>query len=294
MGKKIIIIIAMLLLSGCSQQTTEPLRISVNLWTGYSPLYYLERKGLLEAAHMKLVPLVSLSENKQMYLSGFSDVFTGTQHEYKAVKQQFPTLEPLILMDRSNGGDMVMANCDLETLKNAPKINVYMEIDSVNKAVFDDFIAYHNMDRSRFELINMDPYASSNLKMFNEPTVIVTYNPYDLKVKSNGYRMVDSTKNLQLFVMDALYANAKTMKSYATELGALNRLIAKALNVLKHDPKAYFTAINPYFKFKDYDAFMEALKGIAWIYDDRSSFLLKELQDHNISTKSLLEPVHEF
>jgi len=290
---KIIIVIVMLILSGCSWQTTEPLRISVNLWTGYSPLYYLKQKGLLKAEHMKLVTVVSLSENKQMYLSGFSDVFTGTQYEYKAAKKQFPSLEPQILMDRSNGGDMVMANCDFETLKKTPKVDVYMEIDSVNKAVFDDFIAYHKLDRSRFHLINMNPYASSNLKMLPEPTLIVTYNPYDVKLKQQGYHTVDSSKNLQLFVMDALYADAETVKAYQKELTALSRLIAKALDVLKHDPKAYFTTINPYFKYKDYNAFVEALKGITWIYADRSPFLLKELKDHNVSTNSLLEPVNE-
>lgn len=291
---KIMSVLVLLFIMGCSPKSTDPLRLSVNLWIGYSPLFYLEQKGWLKEHNIKMVNVVSLSENKQMYISGFADAFSGTQYEFKEVKKQFPTLEPLILMDRSNGGDVVMANRDIETLKVTPKIDVYMEIDSVSKAVFDDFIAYHGLKRSTMYLNNKDPYASSNLPMIDSPTMIVTYDPYDTRLQKSGYKSIDTTKNLQLFVMDALYTDEQTMKKYAHELKQLNKLIGKALDELKKDPKAYYAVINPFFKYKNYEEFLHALDGITWIYNDRSDLILKELSDHNISSTQLLEPIYEF
>lgn len=284
----------LLMISGCSTSVSKPLRVSVNLWIGYSPLFYVEQKGWLKDNNIKLINVVSLSENKHMYLSGFSDAFSGTQYEFEEAKKQFPSLEPLILMDQSYGGDVVMANRDIVTLRQLPSIDVYMEIDSVNKTVLDDFITYHDINRSRLHLINKDPYTTSNLPMMDTPTLIVIYDPYDINLKNKGYKVVDSTKNPQIFVMDALYADEHTLKEFKDEFHILNSLIAKALSQLKNDPKEYYETIKPYFKYKNYEEFLDALTGIKWIYDDRSSSMVKALSKYQISTDNLLVPEDEF
>jgi len=280
-----------LFLSGCGMEEKQPLRVSVNLWIGYSPLYYIERQGWLKEENIKLVKVVSLSENMDMYLSGFSDIFTGTQHEYHTVQQEVPDLTTLMLMDSSFGGDIVMANVDLETLEKSTGIDVYMEIDSINNDVFEDFIHLHHLPREKFHLINKDTYASANLPMREKPTMIITYSPYDVKLKQKGYRVIDSTKNLNIFVMDAIYGDRKTLEAYDSQIKALNRLLAKALYVLETNPELYYRTINPYFKFSDYKSFQEALDGIRWIYGDRSPELLKKIKMHGVDLSGLQEPV---
>jgi len=113
-------------------------------------------------------------------------------------------------------------------------------------------------------------------------------------LKENGYRVLDTTKNLYLFVMDALYTDLKTREEYAKELSVLNGLIARALDQLKKDPQEYFSTINIYFKYKDVNEFLKSLESIQWIYDDRTSELMQQLESHQIPTEHIMEPSDEF
>lgn len=289
------LVIASLITSiGCSLSDTQPLRISTNLWIGYSPLFYVQQKGWLKEQNIEIVNLVSLSENMQMYESGFVHAFTGTQYEFEQMRKKTPDLEATILLDRSLGGDIVMGNRDIETLQKAQSIDVYLEIDSVNKVLLDHFIELYDIKPSALRLINKDTDDSSMLEMKDEPTLIITYTPYDILLKKNGYHILDTTKNLSFFVMDALYTNLKTREKYAEELAVLNHLIAKALEHLKKDPEEYFSTVQIYFHYKDKNAFLQALSSIQWIYDDRSLPLMKQLELHHIPTRNILEPVDEF
>lgn len=279
---------------GCTISISQPLRISTNLWIGYSPFFYMQQKGWLKDHNIEIVNVVSLYENMQMYESGFVNAFTGTQYEFEQMQKKTPDLEPIILLDRSLGGDVIMGNRDIETLKKAQKINVYLEIDSVNKVLLDRFTELYGISPSVLHLINKDSDNSSMLEMKDEPTLIITYTPYDILLKKNGYKVVDTTKNLSFFLMDALYTNSKTREEYAKELTVLNQLISKALDHLKKDPEEYFSAIRVFFQYKDKDAFLKALESIEWIYHNRSLPLMKQLELHHIPTQNILEPVDEF
>ncbi|GIT97675.1 hypothetical protein [Sulfurovum sp. TSL1] len=279
---------------GCTISISQPLRISTNLWIGYSPFFYMQQKGWLKDHNIEIVNVVSLSENMQMYESGFVNAFTGTQYEFEQMKKKTPDLEPMILLDRSLGGDVIMGNRDIHTLKKAQKINVYLEIDSVNKVLLDSFTELYGINPSVLHLINKDSDNSSMLEMADEPTLIITYTPYDMLLKKNGYKVVDTTKNVSFFMMDALYTDLKTREKYAEELAVLNQLIAKALDHLKKDPEEYFSTVQIYFNYKDKNAFMQALTSIQWIYNDRSLPLLEQLELHHIPTHTILEPVDEF
>jgi NitT/TauT family transport system substrate-binding protein len=279
---------------GCSISISKPLRISTNLWIGYSPFFYIQQKGWLKEHNIEMVNVVSLSENMQMYESGFVNAFTGTQYEFAEMRKKASGLEPTILLDRSLGGDVIMGNRDIKTLQKAQKINVYLEIDSVNKVLLDSFRELYDINPSVLHFINKDPDDSSMLAMNDEPTLIITYKPYDILLKKSGYEVLDTTKNVSLFVMDALYTDLKIRKEYAEELAVLNQLIAKALDHLKKDPEEYFSAIRVFFKYKDQSTFLKALESIQWIYDDRSLKLMKQLEAHHIPTNNILEPVHEF
>ncbi|UPT78575.1 hypothetical protein MN086_05345 [Sulfurovum sp. XGS-02] len=248
----------------------------------------------MDENNIELVNVVSLSENMQMYESGFVHAFTGTQYEFEQMSRHALGLEPTILLDRSLGGDVIMGNCDLRTLQKAKRIHVYLEIDSVNNVLLHSFTELYGIDPSALELINKDSDESSMLEMKDEPTLIVTYAPYDIRLKKNGYKILDTTKNLYLFVMDALYTDASTRKEYEEELAVLNQLIAKSLHHLKNDPEEYFSTVQVFFKYQDKNAFLKALESIQWIYDDRSVELMKQLESHHIPSKNILDPIHEF
>lgn len=103
MIRKLILLSLVLLLASCSH-SKDKLKISATTWGGYAPLFYAKAKGWLDPLNIKLIHVVSLSENMYLYQAGNADAYVGTQYEYNVMSVQKPTLKPVMMFDRSNGG----------------------------------------------------------------------------------------------------------------------------------------------------------------------------------------------
>ena len=291
-----ILLAVLFFVSACSLTPSKPLRISANLWIGYTPLFYIKERGWLEGKNIELVNVVSLYENMQMYAVGNADAFTGTQYEYHVQRQTHPTLTPVLLLDRSRGGDIVMANRDLPTLRKSDHpIDVWLEVDSVSQELFRAFIRAKNLEGKKYRFHNLDPESISKLPLKKSPTILVTYAPYDNPLRERGYREVATTADpaLDFQIIDALYTDDEDLRHFHKELATLNRLIARALHDLRKDPKTYYHYVQHYLQGEDYPRFLESLATIEWIYAKRDKRFLESLQNMGLPTDHLMEPVKD-
>lgn len=286
-------IVFLLLLSSCQPSSHDhTLRISATNWIGYTPLFYAKEKGSLDLINIKLSNVVSLSENMYLYKAGNSDAFCGTQYEHSILHTQMPNLVPIMLFDRSNGGDMVMSNQTIFELQNsASQIDTYLEMDSINFTILNDFIAKFNLDESRINYIDRDQSEISSLKN-TEPgkqILIVTYIPYDTKLKKNGFKEILSTKNgLDILVIDALFTQQDELIQHKAQFIALKKLVDEAILALHANPKEYYETIKPYFSALSYEEFIHELNDIEWINQNIDQALKIRLQESSFSTKDLL------
>ena len=106
---KTILIIFILIFFGCSSKTynNKEIRLVVNSWIGYTPLFYLKETGALKKLNIKIIPTISLDQSSNIFEVGKADMIAATQHEYNYLKQATNDILPIILLDQSNGGDMI-------------------------------------------------------------------------------------------------------------------------------------------------------------------------------------------
>ena len=106
---KTILIIFTLLFFGCSSKidNNKELYLVVNSWIGYTPLFYLREIGTLKKLNIKLIPTISLDQSSNIFEVDKADMIAATQHEYNYLKQATNDILPIILLDQSNGGDMI-------------------------------------------------------------------------------------------------------------------------------------------------------------------------------------------
>ena len=231
------LILIAILFFGCESKPTRPLSVSTNLWIGYSPLYYAQKKGWLRENNIKLIRTVSIGESLATYKKNSSDVFCGTQYEIDKMYKSAHLKANIILLDRSNGGDYVFGNRSINELKLEKNIDVYMEVESVNSILLKYFMSKYNLKKSQLNIIDSSIVFNSNLKLKKNATLIITYNPYNIALQKKGYRELASTKDKDLLVLDAIYINQNILKKYNQEITNLNVLISKALSALKKNPK---------------------------------------------------------
>ncbi len=279
-------------LTSCSPTEPQRLKISATTWIGYTPLFYAKEKGWLEPLNIKLLNVSSLSENMYLYEAGNADAYVGTQYEYSLLVDKDPSLMPIMMFDRSYGGDIVISNASIESLKNTKEpIDVYLELDSINKTLLDDFVKKHSLQEKKINYINMDQATISTLKAkeMKRDTIIVTYIPYDIELKKSGFNEVASTKDgLDLLVVDALFTTAQKFQEHREQFVALKKLVDDALVALENDPKEFYEVIKPYILELSYEDFTASLHDIIWINKEISSELKKRMQEGSFPTRDLM------
>ncbi len=282
----------LLFLSACSTPSQDPIKISATTWIGYTPLFYAKEKGWLDTINVKLINVVSLSENMYLYKSGNSDAYSGTQYEHSVLKNAMPSLVPIILFDRSNGGDIIMSNHSIESLQNSSaKIDAYLEMDSINYTLLEDFIHSYHIDEARINFIDRDQIDISTLKNTQpeKQILIVTYVPYDSTLEKNGFKEILSTKNgLDLLVIDALFTTKENFNRHKQQYKELKRFIDDAVIALSKDPKEFYTAIRPYMANMSYEEFLASLDDIVWINSSVDKPLMDRMQNASFPTEDLL------
>lgn len=271
-----------LIFNSCSSPYEKQLKVSVNAWIGYSPLFYAYDKGWLDEYNIKILNVVSLAESMSIYDSRSSNSFSGTQYEYRLTKTKHKTLTPIMLFDKSYGGDMVMGNFPIERYQTSQdRVEVYLEINSINSLILEDFIHYHKLDSVQLHYNNMDQESISALK--NTPKdikkLIVTYAPYDTELKKSGFKTLASTKDeLSITVLDALFATQKTFSHHEEQFKALKVQTDRAIELLYRDPREFHSHVRHYLQDISYEEFEATLSDIKWINKELSPSLLQQIE----------------
>ncbi len=290
--KTLYLLLFLLLVSGCSSNRYQKLEVSATTWIGYTPLFYAKEKGWLEPLNIKLLHVSSLSENMYLYQAGNADAYAGTQYEYDVLVKNDASLIPVMLFDRSNGGDVVMSNVSIEELqKNTDAIDVYLEMDSINHTLLKDFIQKYGLQDKTINYINRDQAFISTLstKDINKATIIVTYIPYDTELEKHGFFSIASTKdNLNLLVVDALFTRQKMFHEHKAQFIALKKLVDTAVEVLEKNPYEFYKTIKPYMMELSYEEFTQSLEDIIWLNKNLSTELKSRMEESHFPTNGLI------
>ena len=283
------LLLSAFLLVSCSKDEPKQLKIAVNSWIGYAPVFYAYEKGYLKELNIKLIPTVSLGESADIFSVAKVDMLTATQHEVNSLKKSFPSLEPIILIDRSDGGDMILSNRSIQTLKKSKKIYVYLEIDSINKEMIQHFTKYYHLNSKNMIYINKDQSQIQDIQYSDKKDIlIVTYIPYDTKLKSIGFKEISSTKNIKsILVVDAICTTLELVQNDKEKFNKFKLLIDKSIKEIDNDPKLSYNLTKKYLNNITFEEYTDSMKSIKWI-NQPSDALLLELEKIHYLEKNLI------
>ncbi len=272
---------------GCTDKKyQQPLIIVSNAWIGYAPIFYAKEKGYFDDLNIKVVPVVSLAEAADTFATGKADMLTATQHEYYRLKKHFSELKPIILLDRSNGGDMILSNRTIKELKKAKSIQAYLEVDSINMDILNAFLINKKISKKNIIFYNFDQSSLQSLKYTDNPTLIVTYIPYDYILKKKGFFEVASTENLDtIVVIDALFTTKDILDKNRQRVEKLKKIIDRSIKELTADKKNSYKLVAPYLDNISYKEYLKSFLTIKWINNPTKKVLnLVEKLDYEVSS----------
>lgn len=246
--------------------------ISTDVWIGSAPLYYAHAAGWLKEANIELLLADSIEDNQRIYDLNVSSLFTGTLHEYLRAKKKHPDLIPILIYDRSYGGDLILSNRTLDELKESKGgIDTYVEADTVGEEMIRYFLDDTNLSADRLNIIHrhLEEIVLLQNPPASPPTLVVTYNPHDLLLKQQGFRKIADSKNDRYLVVDAIYTSMETYRRDYDRLVLLKSAMERAHLIYQSDPHTFYTKIKPYLRDISYEEFREMGSNIRWIDQNR-------------------------
>ncbi len=104
------------LLLGCTSKPEPVLRVGLNVWTGYEPLFLARDLGYIQDSRVRLVEYGSASQAMRAFQNGAIDAAALTLDEVLLLAQYGERPRVVAVLDISAGGDVLIGHPDIEQL----------------------------------------------------------------------------------------------------------------------------------------------------------------------------------
>jgi len=213
-------------LIACSEPERPTLRLAINPWVGYGFFGLAEERGFLaspSAPRLEIIETTSLSDSVRAFERGQVDMIGGTLAELVDINAHGNrAARAILVLDRSVGGDMIVARAGIEDVAQLEGRRVAFEPGSVNALVLHAAATQVGLDLSRIELIAMPQSEMPAALADGQIDAAVTYPPVAqaLLVQPGAHRLFD-TRSAPDAVIDVLIVAADRLEASPSALEAL-------------------------------------------------------------------------
>lgn len=181
-------------LSGCGDPQ-PPLKVGTIVFPGYEFLFLAREWGLLPTRDVRLIELLSSSDNLRLMEEGRLDAATCTLDEVMAVRARGLDLRIVAVLDVSAGADAVMARAGIGKPEDLRGRRIGAE-DTAMGAVLLDAVLQAASLRAE-DVVKVPITADQSVTMFQSSLLdaVVTFEPWVSQLEALGaVRVFDSTQ----------------------------------------------------------------------------------------------------
>ena len=216
--KRIAVLLTGLLLavlfSGCTKTDTDAaVTVGTNTWPGYESLYLAETKGFYPES-VKLKRMGSASEVLQAFRNGKIDMAALTLDEVLILKDQGYSPKIVLIMDFSNGGDVIVAKEGIKTMQELKGKRVGFENTALGAYVLERALELNGMHFS--DIIALPAAYSDHLNFYQNDIVdaVVTFEPVRTQLLNAGAHQIFDSSMIPGEIVDVLIVRERFLKEH--------------------------------------------------------------------------------
>lgn len=228
------LVVVLGILTACSQPPEPPLRIGTSFWPGYEPLHLAKSLGLYDDYRVKLIELVNASDVLHAMRTRNLEGAVLTLDEALTLIQDGIDLRVILVMDVSNGGDVLLAKPEIKTLAGLRGKRVAVEDTAVGAILLDAALEAAGLTVADIEVVactvdrHEDCYSSAN--------AVVTFEPVRTRLLNQGARLLFDSSQIPGRIVDVLVVHAEITETHPESLQYLLGGYFQALEHLQHQP----------------------------------------------------------
>ncbi len=180
LGKIILPLVFVILLSGCFGEEKPAIRIGINAWPGYEFLFLAREKGFFKKHDVKieLVELTSLGDVRLAFERKQVDGMASTLIEVIETRGRTDQKAQVFLIaDYSEGGDVIVGLKPDQSIADLKGKRVGSELASLNIFVLTRALEKAGLSITDIEIVPMDQSVMLDALKKEEVSAVVTYPP---------------------------------------------------------------------------------------------------------------------
>ena len=232
-----ILLLLFILLVGCSEAHTPELRIGSNVWPGNEPLYLARENGYFDPQKIHLVEYSSASQVIQSFRNGLIDAAALTLDETLLLLERGEELTIVLVMDISDGGDVIIARKDIASMAELRGRHVAVENTALGAYVLERAMDIAKLDKNTVNIVELDVNEHEKAFLQGEVDALVTFEPVRSKLLAVGGHILFDSKQIPGEIVDVLVVKNDYLRRYPKSIQHLRQGWYLSLDAIKNQPR---------------------------------------------------------
>ncbi|OOZ39450.1 hypothetical protein BOW53_11595 [Solemya pervernicosa gill symbiont] len=256
-------LLLILLLTACSERHSEQvlMRVGTNLWPGYEPLYLARDLGYLNASQTRLVEYPSASEVITAYRNGAIEIAALTLDEVLLLAQHGLDPHIVLVMDISNGGDVIIGREGMSDVTSLKGKRVAVESTALGAFVLSRALSINGMEKDDIEIVHTELLDHERVFVEGEVDAVVSFDPVRTRLLNSGGKELFSSRELPNEIVDVLVVRGEFMAQHSDQVGELLNQWFKANEYMNGNPQDAALRISKRLGISP-EEFIESLNGL--------------------------------
>lgn len=228
---------ATVVLASCADSSGPSLRLGTNIWSGYEPLYLARHRGDLTKEKVHLVEFSSSSQTIQAYRNNLIDAAALTLDEVLLLLERGEKLKVVLIMDISNGGDVIIGQPDITTLAEIKGKRIGVENGALGAYMIARALEIAELDSRLVTIVPLDINEHEKAFLQHKVDAVVTFNPVRNKLMKSGGNLLFDSRQLPGEIIDVLIVRDEYLTQHPTRVQYLIDAWFQALAYMNDQPR---------------------------------------------------------
>jgi len=220
----------------CSNDTSPPIRIGTNVWPGYEPLYLARNLNYYSPEEVRLVEFSSSSEVIRQFRNNSLDAAALTLDETLILLQDGFDVSVILVMDISDGGDVILGKKELKDFQDIKGHTVGVEGSALGAYFLSRAMEINGIKPEEIKIVQRDVSEHEQAFMNGEIDVVATFEPVRTKLLAHGAKVLFDSKQLPGEIVDVLIVRSSYLKEHPDRINSVLDGWFKAIEYMKKDP----------------------------------------------------------
>jgi len=218
----------------------EPVKLGLQPWLGYGPLWVAQEKGFFDK-HGVEVELTNFNWDQDMVAavaSGNLNVIAAATNTTIAAINAGVDVKGFLILDLSAEADAILAAKDIQAITDLKGKKVAFESGATSDLLINYALKQNGMSVADVEHVPMGASEAGLALISGQVAAAVTYEPYisaALK-QADGHKVLYTAAEKPGLISDLLIANSTWLQEHPKDAEAIIRAWDEAINFIRENP----------------------------------------------------------